>query len=49
VADSERIVVEGQLRLTSGARVAETMPDGSAAAGASRKDQKSTPDAKVAQ
>ena len=42
VLAGERVVVEGQMRLTNGARVTETAPESAAAA--KHKDTKSTPD-----
>jgi membrane fusion protein, multidrug efflux system len=40
VLEGERVIVEGQMRLTTGARVAETMPDGSSPAGSKAKEAK---------
>jgi membrane fusion protein, multidrug efflux system len=44
VPAGERVIVEGQMRLVNGARIAETAPDGGSEAGAKRKDTKSTAD-----
>jgi membrane fusion protein, multidrug efflux system len=48
VADGERVVVEGQMRLTNGARVAEDSSDGSASVKNNRKDAKSATEGKAA-
>ena len=44
VTQGERVIVEGQMRLVGGARVAEAAPDGSKPVTSTRKDAKSTPD-----
>ena len=48
VADGERVIVEGQMRLTSGARVAEASPDGSKPTGSTQHDAKSAAEGKAA-
>ena len=48
VADGERVIVEGQMRLTSGARVAETSADGSSPVGDKAKDSQSGAEGKAA-
>jgi multidrug efflux system membrane fusion protein len=48
VADGERLIIEGQMRLTNGARVAETSPDGSRPAGNAPKNAKAAADDKAA-
>ena len=44
VTQGERVIVEGQMRLVGGARIAEAAADGSTPATSTRKDAKSTPD-----
>jgi len=48
VADGERVIVEGQMRLTSGARVAESSTDGSTPVGDKAKDSQSGAEGKAA-
>jgi multidrug efflux system membrane fusion protein len=48
VADGERVIVEGQMRLTNGARVAEASTDGSAPAGNGQPGAKKGADGKTA-
>ena len=49
VADGERVIVEGQMRLTNGARVAEASSDGTApAAGSGQPSTKKGTDGKAA-
>jgi multidrug efflux system membrane fusion protein len=48
VADGERVIVEGQMRLTSGTRVAESSPDGSTRVGEKAKDSQSGVERKAA-
>ena len=49
VANGERVIVEGQMRLTNGARVAEASPDGNRPSGAKPKDAKRATNGKAAQ
>lgn len=48
VEDGEKVVVEGQMRLTSGTRVAETSPDGVTPGAGNRKQPKEASDGKAA-
>jgi multidrug efflux system membrane fusion protein len=48
VEDGEKVVVEGQMRLTNGARVAETSPGGGAPGAGKRKEPKEATDGKAA-
>jgi len=48
VEDGERVIVEGQMRLTSGARVAESSTDGSTPVGDKAKDSQSGAEGKAA-
>lgn len=47
VADGERVIVEGQMRLTGGARVTETSPDGGTPADTTHKNSKSATEGKA--
>jgi membrane fusion protein, multidrug efflux system len=49
VAPGERVVVEGQMRLTNGARITESTPDSGDAPGSKQKGTKSASDGGVAQ
>ena len=49
VANGERLIVEGQMRLTNGARVAETSRDGNRPSSAAPKDAKRATNGKAAQ
>ena len=49
VAQGERVIIEGQMRLTSGVRVVEAAPDGSKPTGSTQRDVKGASDGGAAQ